>query len=445
MSSTTNPVNSDHEIKVIDTQSSTQFLPTYTTNYTATITATIAANKTVTTTIMSNCTFTTASAPNQQTIVSAAANYISLKELKITTPAGAALNTQAPEESQRPDTSTEGPHSQQLSSNKPIRQDNDDAKWIITHLQLNSEIDFGLSHSDLVELYESGATGSNDSSLENNDAKHHPVISQSWNRCASAPTQPAPLTSATAPINAAVNTAPSDNIALQQQSNMRIRPICITSKSSFMAITDSISNAIGHNNFSTKSTQRGIEVTCKDASSRLKLLEHLRNNNIEHYTHGNSHQTRIYIQLLHWSTPTDWIRQELYKLGYRTVYVAVDKDRRTGKPLNAFNVVLDYSENVHSVFNVNKLGNQRIKVQKSTSQYEPPQCHRCQQFGHTKNNCHQPFVCVKCAGNHQWQNCPKPANQDAKCANCDENHPANYRGCRAYKAVLNAQRRHQTH
>lgn len=120
MSSTTNPVNSDHEIKVIDTQSSTQFLPTYTTNYTATITATIAANKTVTTTIMSNCTFTTASAPNQQTIVSAAANYISLKELKITTPAGAALNTQAPEESQRPDTSTEGPHSQQLSSNKPI-------------------------------------------------------------------------------------------------------------------------------------------------------------------------------------------------------------------------------------------------------------------------------------------------------------------------------------
>lgn len=444
-SKNSNSIHCDHEIEVTDTQSLAQFLPTYATISAATIITTIAANKTVTTTTMSNFKITNAYASNQQNIVSAAANYISLKELKTTTPPGAALNMQVPEESQLSDTSTEGLHNQQLSAYKLSIHDNKDSKRNITHLQHNSELDFGLSHPDLEDLHESGSLGPNISSLENTAVKPHLAVRYSCNCSLCDFSQSSPPTSATAIINAAVNPASSDNSVLQQQLKMRTRPICITSKSSFMAITDSIRNAIGHKNFFTKSTQRGIEVTCKDASSRLKLLEHLRINNIEHYTHGNSQQTRIYIQFLHWSTPTDWIRQELNKLGYRAVYVAVDKDRRTGKSLNAFNVVLEYSENVNGVFNVNMLGNQRIKIQKTTSQYEPPQCHRCQQFGHTKNNCHQPFVCVKCAGSHQWQHCPKPTNQDAKCANCGENHPANYRGCRAYKAILNSLCRQQTH
>lgn len=61
------------------------------------------------------------------------------------------------------------------------------------------------------------------------------------------------------------------------------------------------------------------------------------------------------------------------------------------------------------------------------------QCKRCQRFGHTKNQCFRPFRCVKCGNNHPTSTCTKPVDTDATCANCQEKHPASYKGCAKYK------------
>jgi len=43
---------------------------------------------------------------------------------------------------------------------------------------------------------------------------------------------------------------------------------------------------------------------------------------------------------------------------------------------------------------------------------------------------------VKCAAQHLTNECPRKAKDDnVKCVNCHENHPANYRGCKIHKQI----------
>ncbi|KAK9708175.1 hypothetical protein QE152_g27406 [Popillia japonica] len=56
------------------------------------------------------------------------------------------------------------------------------------------------------------------------------------------------------------------------------------------------------------------------------------------------------------------------------------------------------------------------------------QCHRCQKFGHAQSRCTATRRCVACAGDHEPGACERPKQVPATCANCGEEHPANYRG-----------------
>jgi hypothetical protein len=46
--------------------------------------------------------------------------------------------------------------------------------------------------------------------------------------------------------------------------------------------------------------------------------------------------------------------------------------------------------------------------------------------------CAKPYACVKCGGNHNTTTCTKPSDTPAKCALCEGNHPASYKGCEVY-------------
>ncbi|XP_044573056.1 homeobox protein 2-like isoform X1 [Drosophila ananassae] len=60
------------------------------------------------------------------------------------------------------------------------------------------------------------------------------------------------------------------------------------------------------------------------------------------------------------------------------------------------------------------------------------QCHRCQAFGHFKNDCRRKFVCMKCAGLHPTVACRKHRNTPPKCCNCGGQHISAYKGCPFY-------------
>lgn len=63
----------------------------------------------------------------------------------------------------------------------------------------------------------------------------------------------------------------------------------------------------------------------------------------------------------------------------------------------------------------------------------PPQCHRCQAFGHASVNCHRTQKCVRCAGEHLARDCPRPLEEQPTCANCGKAHTAKDRRCAVFK------------
>ncbi|XP_045501455.1 uncharacterized protein LOC123698750 [Colias croceus] len=63
----------------------------------------------------------------------------------------------------------------------------------------------------------------------------------------------------------------------------------------------------------------------------------------------------------------------------------------------------------------------------------PAQCHRCQQFRHSSQNCHRPIACVRCGENHSAKECQRPREEPPTCANCGGAHTANNATCPIFR------------
>lgn len=102
-----------------------------------------------------------------------------------------------------------------------------------------------------------------------------------------------------------------------------------------------------------------------------------------------------------------------------------------------FYIDIKPKDNNKEVYNITTLDNNNIiKCEPPHSKRIIPQCTRCQNYGHTKTYCRKTFRCVKCAGNHETKECiRKVRDNQVKCANCNGNHPANYRGCLVHKQL----------
>lgn len=76
-----------------------------------------------------------------------------------------------------------------------------------------------------------------------------------------------------------------------------------------------------------------------------------------------------------------------------------------------------------------------ISVERYRNPQGPPQCYRCQKFGHMQRFCTTKPNCVKCGKGHESNTCQKPRQDNPLCCNCNGVHTANYRGCTYFKQV----------
>lgn len=88
------------------------------------------------------------------------------------------------------------------------------------------------------------------------------------------------------------------------------------------------------------------------------------------------------------------------------------------------NVPQDSVEKYYGTQNINYY---KVKIVPYTSN-AVAQCFNYQGYGHSSLCCSLEPKCVKCAQSHAFKTCTKPRDTNAKCANCDGNHTANYRG-----------------
>lgn len=206
-------------------------------------------------------------------------------------------------------------------------------------------------------------------------------------------------------------------------------------------LVEAIDSTLSKNEYSIKIvTKTQTRVTCSSVEAYKKLMTLVRELGLigHTFTPKTERSYRIVIKNLHHTTPYDAIREEIEKTG-NTVKGEIINARvgPNKRPSTTFFVNLEPSVNNKEVKSIRYIFNTVVKIEDPIKRKTIVQCTKCQQYGHTKNNCLRPYRCVKCAEAHKTSDCPKTdRSTPAKCALCLGNHPANYKGCEVYKEIL---------
>ena len=139
----------------------------------------------------------------------------------------------------------------------------------------------------------------------------------------------------------------------------------------------------------------------------------------------------VVIKGLHHSTPITDSRANFLLLEHQVRSVRNIISHFTKQPLPMFFVDLDSKPNNSEIFDLRTFGRATKK------NVDIVQCFRCQQFGHTRNYCRQPYRCVKCGLEDSTSEYTKSPNSPPQCVHYLSNHIANYKGCEVYQELVN--------
>ncbi|KAL4097036.1 hypothetical protein QTP88_021876 [Uroleucon formosanum] len=190
------------------------------------------------------------------------------------------------------------------------------------------------------------------------------------------------------------------------------------------------------NGFSCKSTFSPLIIRPNGVTNFNAIITHLVNSDICYHTFSPPpfRPFRVITRNLHHTTPITDISEGLGHLGF--CVKRVENVQKNGLPLPLFFVDLTPNDNNHTIFRMSSLLKTINKVEKpNKSKIGPPQCHTCQNYGHTKNDCGHEPRCVKCRENHYSEDCTKNKNSPPKCALCQGAHTANFKGCPVLKSL----------
>lgn len=214
-------------------------------------------------------------------------------------------------------------------------------------------------------------------------------------------------------------------------------PIFVTGVINVQSLKDVLNNLVKSELYLMTTLRSGhvIKIIPKDIHTYKTIRENFITNNISHYTYQikSERAYRVVLRGLHASENTTEISKELHKIGHEVRQIVNIRHRATKEPLPVFYVDLEPKPNNKAIFDVKYLNNMKINFESPYKKKEIIQCKRCQRFGHSKNQCFRPYRCVKCGRAHPTKTCTKKPDTEATCANCDEKHPASYKGCKVYK------------
>lgn len=219
----------------------------------------------------------------------------------------------------------------------------------------------------------------------------------------------------------------------------KTQPIFVTGVNSIHELKQIISNIctdpVDKLTITTLKSGHTVKISPQEISTYKKLREHFLLKNISHYTFQLKHERayRVVLRGIHHSESTQFLKEELEKLGHQVRNITNVLHRQTKEPLALFFVDLEPCPNNKDIFSIKRLANMVVTFEAPYVKREVVQCKRCQRFGHTRNQCNRPYRCVKCKGDHATADCKKNAQSPPQCINCGEHHPANYRGCQMYQ------------
>lgn len=131
------------------------------------------------------------------------------------------------------------------------------------------------------------------------------------------------------------------------------------------------------------------------------------------------------------SCATDSIVNDLRnKQNLKIVNVTNILGKRDRAPLPVFMLSFSKEESIEKIYAIETIMGVKVHIEPIKKSKLVPQCKVCQRFGHTQKYCSRDPRCVKCGLAHKTANCTLPKRvEQPKCCNCNERHPASYRGC----------------
>ncbi|CAH2239421.1 jg7295, partial [Pararge aegeria aegeria] len=212
-------------------------------------------------------------------------------------------------------------------------------------------------------------------------------------------------------------------------------PIFVTGVINVGPLKNLLNDIMDCNSYSMTTLRSGHIVKIITHDTYKKMREAFTANDISHYTYKlkSERAYRVLLRGLHSSENTETISNELRERGHEPRQVINVLQKKTKEPLPLFFVDLEPNANNIDIFKIKTLNCTKVTFEAPFIQKEILQFKRCQRFGHTKNQCSRPFRCVKCGGDHPTTTCTKSREIEATCANCQEKHPASYKGCVQYK------------
>ncbi|XP_022164153.1 uncharacterized protein LOC111029454 [Myzus persicae] len=171
-------------------------------------------------------------------------------------------------------------------------------------------------------------------------------------------------------------------------------PIFITTPVNYQNFCNQIKTLIGDEEFLCKTTTKNLKLTLKSSQSFRQVIKLLNDNSVEYFTY-----------------------QAKEEKSYRVV------------------IVINPAPNNPEIFKLRTICHSIVKIEEPHSRRDIPQCHRCQNYGHTRTYCNRQPRCVRCGQAHLTDMCEKSKDLPATCAICGKDHPANYRGCAVHKGL----------
>lgn len=225
-------------------------------------------------------------------------------------------------------------------------------------------------------------------------------------------------------------------VATEIEKTPKVPPIVLKNANDWTAVCNKIRDRkINYNK--AKMTGVGLAITPATPNDYRSLAKMLNEDKKEFHTYAlpEDKTTRAVIRGLPLNITCEEITIDLANQGVTAASVQRMRNRRSKQPLPLV-LVQTTKEQKDKLFQINRCCHLVIRIEPQRQPTGPSQCHRCQQFGHSQGYCTAAPKCVKCGGNHHSAECQKSRDTPAKCANCNGQHPASYRGCARYAAVI---------
>lgn len=220
----------------------------------------------------------------------------------------------------------------------------------------------------------------------------------------------------------------------------KIPPIYLHNKQQWAAIHTEIKN-IPH---TATNTSKYIKITVDSLTDYRSISKILKENSYEShsFTLESERMLKVVIKGVPEYFEEHRVHNALCALGFPVLRVNRMRSLRTKGPLPMVQVHLTKNEEGKKIYSqIFTIEGLKVTVESYRRPQTTNQCHNCLQFGHSSTNCNSKAKCFKCAGEHDYKNCPKPKEQPGKCVNCGEAHIAIFRGCNEYKKFAATRRR----